>query len=167
MRTATLDDLEPVIDVHTRARLAYYGAGGLAPEAVRDPAQVREQRTGWTEAIRSPVKRVVCADVDGEIVGVGAMGPPHSPDEDPGSVGQLYQIHVAPGRWGNGVGSTLHAAFVAYLAEASLRTGLLEVWERNARARSFYARHGWKPDGRSRPGPLDAPYVQMRLRVLG
>ncbi|MEV1143492.1 GNAT family N-acetyltransferase [Micromonospora sp. NPDC049799] len=165
VRTATLDDLESVIDVHTQARLAYYEAGGLAPEAVRDPALVREQRNGWTEAIRSPVKRVLCATADGEIVGIGAMGPPHSADEDAGSVGQLYQIHVLPGRWGNGVGSTLHAAFVSYLAEAALQTGLLEVWERNARARSFYARHGWEPDGRSRPGPLGAPYVQMRLTV--
>jgi ribosomal protein S18 acetylase RimI-like enzyme len=162
-RYATLADLEHIVDLHTRARLAYYQAGGLTADAVQGPAVREAQQEGWTEAIESPHKRVLCATVGDDIVGVAAMGPPLAPTPDTGRAGQLYQIHVVPGRWGNGIGSVLHAAFLDYLAEADLPLGLIEVWERNTRALGFYARHGWRPDGGSRPGPDDSRYLFLRL----
>ncbi|MEV6169200.1 GNAT family N-acetyltransferase [Streptomyces sp. NPDC051954] len=76
-------------------------------------------------------------------------------------MGQLYQVHVRPGLWGQGVGSHLHAAFVKFLRDASLSSGVLEAWERNSRAQVFYARHGWKPDGHHRPGPDDVNCVRQ------
>ncbi|MGR6321312.1 hypothetical protein [Micromonospora soli] len=74
-------------------------------------------------------------------MGIAAMGPPLASEIDAHVVGQLYQIHVVPGRWRSGIGSTLHASFVAYLAEASLRVGLVEVWERNVRAQAAPRAH--------------------------
>ncbi|MEU4368385.1 GNAT family N-acetyltransferase [Micromonospora chersina] len=165
VRHATLADLDGIIDVHTQARLAYYGAGGLTSDSIVNPTLEREQRTGWTAAIGSPRKRVLCAVVEGRIVGIAAMGPPLSPEVDAGTVGQLYQIHVVPGSWRKGIGSTLHAIFVRYLEEVSLPTGLLEVWERNSRARAFYTSHGWRPDGEFREGPDNSRYVNMRLEL--
>ncbi|WP_405733030.1 hypothetical protein OG607_36720 [Streptomyces sp. NBC_01537] len=75
--------------------------------------------------------------------------------------------HVAPGDWGTGVGASLHAAYVRALCAAGLRHGTLYAWERNARARAFYARHGWRPDGRRRrgPGPGGANYIGLRLSL--
>ncbi|MFE9956690.1 GNAT family N-acetyltransferase [Micromonospora sp. NPDC005299] len=166
VREATLADLDGIIDVHTQARLAYYGAGGLASESVVNPTLAREQRAGWTAAIESPRKRVLCAAVEGRIVGIAAMGPPLSTEVDAGEVGQLYQIHVVPGSWGEGIGSRLHGLFVRYLEDDSLSTGLLEVWERNSRARAFYTRHGWKPDGKFREGPDNSKYINMRLELM-
>ncbi|MEV0609997.1 GNAT family N-acetyltransferase [Polymorphospora rubra] len=165
VREATRADLDRILDVHTKARTAYYRAGGLAPDAAVDPEVERDRRTGWTAAVRSPDQRAVCAVVDGDIVGIAAMGPPLSTEVHPGTVGQLYQIHVRPDSWGRGVGGILHASFVRYLEDAALSAGLLEVWERNTRARTFYARHGWRPDGGFRPGPDDANYVCLRLEV--
>ncbi|MGW9195703.1 N-acetyltransferase family protein [Micromonospora chersina] len=163
VREATLADLDEIIDVHTQARLAYYGAGGLASDSIVNPTLAREQRAGWAAAIESPRKRVLCAAIEGRTVGIAAMGPPLSGEVDADAVGQLYQIHVVPGRWGKGIGSRLHGLFVRYLEDVSLSTGLLEVWERNKRARAFYARHGWKPDGEFRAGPDNSKYVSMRL----
>ncbi|MCL6300611.1 GNAT family N-acetyltransferase [Streptomyces kronopolitis] len=104
------------------------------------------------------------------VVGVVAMGPPlgaGAESRDPGieaeAVGELYQIHVLPGQWGRGIGGQLHAAFVRFLREAALPAGRVEAWERNERARAFYARHGWRSDGHRRPGPAGACYVRMRL----
>jgi ribosomal protein S18 acetylase RimI-like enzyme len=165
VREATLTDVDHIISVHTQARTAYYGAGGLTPETVVNPTVEQEQRTGWTKSIQSPVKRVLCAAVEGQIVGITAMGPPLLANVDARTVGQLYQIHVVPSRWGNGIGSILHDAFVRYLVDASLPTGLLEVWERNTRAQAFYAKHGWKPDGHFRAGPDDSNYVYLRLEA--
>lgn len=166
VRDATLADLDGIIDVHTQARLAYYGAGGLASESIVNPTLAREQRAGWAAAIESPRKRVLRATVHGRIIGIAAMGPPLSTEVDGDAVGQLYQIHVVPGRWGEGIGSRLHALFVRYLEDLSLPTGLLEVWGRNSRARAFYTRHGWNPDGESRAGPDNSRYVCMRLEVM-
>ncbi|MGW2380822.1 GNAT family N-acetyltransferase [Streptomyces lincolnensis] len=63
-------------------------------------------------------------------------------DLDAAAVGQLHQIHVWPDQWGQGIGGRLHTAYVEFLREASLGTGVLEAWERNERARAFYARRG-------------------------
>lgn len=123
------------------------------------------RRESWMRAVRSSDRTVLCAEREGELVGVLAMGPPYEADVDATTAGQLYQIHVRPGRWGQGIGSYLHAAFVQFLRDASLATGVLEAWESNSRAQAFYARHGWKPDGHHRPGPGDANYVRMRLSL--
>lgn len=166
VREATLADLDSVIDVHTRARIAYYGAGGVPVEDVTSPVVAQEQRAGWTRALQMPEKRVLCAVADAELVGIAAMGPPLSAEVDARTVGQLYQIHVLPGRWRRGIGTRLHAAFLDFLARSRRRTGLVEVWERNSRAQAFYARHGWRPDGRRRPGgPGGSDYVHLRLDV--
>ncbi|MDO3684356.1 GNAT family N-acetyltransferase [Micromonospora sp. C28ISP2-4] len=166
VQEATLRDLDCILDVHSQARAAYYGDDGIPLDSIRNPAVEQEQRVGWTKAIQSSDKRVLCAVADDKVVGIAAMGPPLASGIDARVVGQLYQIHVVPGRWRSGVGSTLHASFVAYLAEASLRVGLLEVWERNVRAQGFYAKHGWKPDGRRRPGgPDNSEYIYLRLEA--
>ncbi|MGV9762200.1 N-acetyltransferase family protein [Micromonospora tulbaghiae] len=163
VREAGLGDLSGIVGLHSRARVAYYGAGGLPVDEILTPELAREQREGWAAAITSARKQVRCAIVDGTLAGVLAMGPPHSSGLDPRTTAQLYQIHVDPELWGRGVGSALHALFVRHLQDEEMVRGVLEVWERNTRARAFYGRHGWRPDGTSRPGPARAPYLGMHL----
>ncbi|REK84657.1 GNAT family N-acetyltransferase [Streptomyces inhibens] len=165
LRTANLDDLDGITDLHTQARATYYQAGGLSEVEITSPDARARRREAWMRSIQSDATTVLCAVLEREIVGTLAMGPPLESAVDAAAVGQLYQIHVRPGCWGQGIGSQLHAAFVQFLRDASLDTGLLEVWERNTRARTFYTRHGWKPDGHPRPGPCDASYVRMRLNL--
>ncbi|SCG76883.1 GNAT family N-acetyltransferase [Micromonospora humi] len=159
VRAAGPADLDRIVDLHTRARIAYYGEGGLPVGEIVTPELAREQRAGWMAAIDAPHKHVRCATVDGVLVGLLAMGPPHTPETN---AAQLYQIHVDPDRWGRGIGGTLHGLFLRHLETEGLSVGLLEVWERNTRARAFYTRHGWHLDGTTRPGPADAPYLGMR-----
>jgi RimJ/RimL family protein N-acetyltransferase len=165
LRAATLDDLDTITDLHTQARTTYYLAGGVPEAELTFPGARARRREGWTRIIQSDVTTAVCAVRAGETVGVLAMGPPSDPDIDAANAGQLYQIHVRLDCWGHGTGSQLHAAFVRRLLDASLTTGVLEAWERNSRARAFYDRHGWKPDGHRRPGPNGASYVRMRLAL--
>lgn len=165
IRQATIEDIDRIVDVHTRARTAYYIAGGLSRAALDGPAQLPERRDGWTRAIQSPDRSVRCATQDGQVVGILSMGRPNSTTVDANTVGQLYQIHVVPSHWGNGIGAALHAAFVDHLTDSCLSTGLLEVWERNTRAWSFYTKRGWKPDGERRLGPNLGEYVFLRLAV--
>ena len=165
LRVANIDDLDGITDLHTRTRTAYYRAGGIPEAELTSPEAHSDRRDAWLRALQSGNRTVLCAVREGELAGILSMGEPADADVDvdAATTGQLHQIHVRQGSWGQGIGSQLHAAFVLFLRDASLTAGVLEVWERNTRAQSFYARHGWTPDGHRRPGPADANYIRLRL----
>ncbi|MFI0775872.1 GNAT family N-acetyltransferase [Streptomyces sp. NPDC021212] len=153
-------------DIHTRARSAYYLAGGAAEEVSDSPAVYAEREAAWARAIASPGLAALCAEVRGEgVVGVLAMGPPKDADVDASLYRQLFQIHVHPDFWGRGVGGALHDAFTGHLAAGGFTGGVLERWEANAQAGRFYAKRGWHEDGQRRAGPRGTDYVRMRLSI--
>jgi GNAT superfamily N-acetyltransferase len=75
----------------------------------------------------------------------------------------LNGLYVRPEAWGTGLAARLHDRAVAALREAGIATARLWVLEHNLRARRFYERRGWQPDGTVRevefpPYPLDVGY---------
>ena len=80
------------------------------------------------------------------------------------SPGWLNGLYVRPEAWGTGVAGELHDRAVAALRVAGVERARLWVLEHHARARRFYERRGWAPDGTSRvvefpPHPLDLGYA--------
>ncbi|MFJ9026996.1 GNAT family N-acetyltransferase [Streptomyces sp. NPDC102274] len=140
IRTAVPDDLDAVAAPHAEVRATYYR--GHVPEADYDgPAERARVRAGWTRALaeKDPEAAVLCAVDDTGLAGIAAYRPV-------GGGMTLTQFHVAPDRWRRGIGSALHSACVGVWQRAGVGTARLEVYEHNARAQSFYARHGWYPD---------------------
>jgi GNAT superfamily N-acetyltransferase len=88
---------------------------------------------GWTT--------YVCED-DGAVVGFASVGP--SRDED--GTGEVYAIYVEPDAWSTGAGRALMRAAEEQLTK-EYGAALLWVLEDNPRARRFYERAGWAPDG--------------------
>ena len=88
---------------------------------------------GWTT--------FVC-EHEGHVIGFASVGP--SRDED--GLGELYAIYVEPEEWSTGAGQVLLARAEEQLT-AEYGTALLWVLEENPRARRFYERAGWVPDG--------------------
>ena len=95
-------------------------------------------------------------DAGDRVVGYATYGPelevlrapwPHpvSKAGAAGEVGELYALYVDPGWWSTGAGRALITRVLDSLAEYPAIT--LWVLERNARARRFYARAGFAPDG--------------------
>jgi GNAT superfamily N-acetyltransferase len=116
------------------------------------------------ELERPPTGRATfVAELDGRVVGFAVIGP--SRDEQ--NLGELYAIYVDPESWSCGAGRRLIGRAEKRLAEEYVEAALW-VLEDNARARSFYERAGWRPDGaRSvfrRPG-FAAPEVRYRKRL--
>ena len=77
--------------------------------------------------------------------------------------GWLEALYVRPAAWGTGLADRLHASAEAELRRRGTPRARLWVLEGNGRARRFYERHGWRPDGTSRvvefpPHPLDLGY---------
>ena len=64
-----------------------------------------------------------------------------------GEVGEVYAIYVAPDWWSTGTGRLLLEAAMARLATAGYRRAVLWVLDTNTRARRFYEKAGWAPDG--------------------
>ena len=76
----------------------------------------------------------------------------------------LEAMYVRPAAWGGGLADDLHAAALDQLRAHGAMRARLWVLELNGRARSFYERHGWRPDGTSRvvefpPHPTDLGYA--------
>lgn len=74
--------------------------------------------------------------------------------------GWLNGLYVRPEAWGTGVAARLHERALEALGPGTAR---LWVLEENHRARRFYERRGWRPDGTTRdvpypPYPLDLGY---------
>ncbi|MEV3991633.1 GNAT family N-acetyltransferase [Streptomyces sp. NPDC049837] len=153
IRYATPQDLDTVAALHREARATYYR--GHIPDAdFEGPAELARSRQGWAAAIDRG-NAVLVAERDGEVAGVAAFRPVDG-------VMTLTQLHVAPARRRQGMGTELHTACVAAWREAGATSVRLEVFEHNERARAFYTRHGWVPDPDE---PKSGNHLVLRLAV--
>lgn len=138
LRTAVPADAEAGAAMHAACwREAY------APYA--DPDRLAERLadtdrwvSAWTKHLLDGPPRIL-AEADGELVGFSVVGPGR--DEDSATPYELYAIYVRAAHWGTGLGQRLW--------EAVRPDGPCSLWvlEDNERARGFYRRNGFEPDG--------------------
>ncbi|MDP9237087.1 MAG: GNAT family N-acetyltransferase [Chloroflexota bacterium] len=72
-------------------------------------------------------------------------------------------MYVTPEAWGIGAGRALMQAARDALLDLEFRDAVLWVLEANGRARRFYERAGWRPDGVTRTddyGGVELPAVR-------
>ncbi|GAA4700849.1 GNAT family N-acetyltransferase [Nocardioides conyzicola] len=110
-----------------------------------DPARLAERLASderfvaaWTKQLAEGPPRVL-AEADGELVGFAVVGANRDPDAPAPT--ELYAIYTRAAWWGTGLGQQL------WDAVRPDRPCSLWVLEDNARARGFYARNGFVPDG--------------------
>jgi RimJ/RimL family protein N-acetyltransferase len=73
---------------------------------------------------------------------------------------RLEALFVVPERWGSGVATALHDAALVQIRASGWHAAELDVMVDNARARRFYQRLGWSPDGRTDTSPFP-PYPRL------
>lgn len=156
-----LDDAEEITRLHRRA--AQNGFAHIFPaEAPPPPFEDDLSRWQfWLGPDRDQGRHAYMVQMDGCVVGVVLAGP--DPDPDP-NIGHLSRLYVDPDRWGAGLGTALHPAAVADLAERGFPAATLWVLEGNVRARRWYERLGWSQTHRRKAtfepaGICDAQYV--------
>lgn len=161
IRPATEADGDAVLAVHAASRRAYYQAGGVS---VEDDTDGEAYRQFWSQVLADGRNRAWVAHEAGRCVGFLVAGPPWHEDVKDRQALELIGLYLLPEAWGKGLAHSLHDRFVQFLLDTpSALEGVLEVWSGNDRALAFYARHGWEPDGRSRPGPGERPFTGLRL----
>lgn len=138
LREAAPDDAAAAAAMHRNCwREAYADIADPALLHAR-LADVGRWVSAWQRHLASGPPRVL-AEVDGELIGFAVAGP--SRDPEPPVPVELYAVYVREHWYGTGVAQALMDAVLGD-APASLW-----VLEGNARARAFYARNGFVPDG--------------------
>ncbi|MFD3720722.1 GNAT family N-acetyltransferase [Streptomyces sp. NPDC058674] len=156
---------EQDIDAVSALRLAgwRYAYAGLMPQAHLDAMDAREdaarQRARFADAASASTD-LVAEDADGAVVGWACFGCGPATEHTDGA-GELYALYARPDLIGTGIGRAL-------MAEVLRRTGswpALRLWvvEGNARARRFYERAGFTPDGAVSSSDVDGvPVPEVR-----
>ena len=143
VRPMQLADASTVAEVHVQVWRDTYP--GLMSAAYLDALDVAEFVQSWSQRLAGlpdDTSYLVGTAPDGAIVGFGVAGP--SRDDDPPVPRELYAINVLATAHGTGLADLLMLEL--------LGDGAASLWvaEGNARARAFYARHGFVPDGTSK-----------------
>lgn len=147
IREMTEPDIDAVAAVRTSAwRYAY---AGLMPQSYLDGLSVAAQAEQRRAAFADPagvVTNLVAEGPHGAILGWAAFGPATSTDPEGTAPdeGELYALYARPDVIGTGVGRAL---LTEVLRRAPYPAVRLWVVEGNDRARRFYERAGFGPDG--------------------
>ncbi|MBI2701042.1 MAG: GNAT family N-acetyltransferase [Mycobacterium sp.] len=162
VRDAVPADASQVADVHVRSwRSAYRGLidqdylDSLTPESWTHRYQFGRM------GLRVPTTLVAVAD--GTICGFASVG--LCRDDDLADHGELVAIYVDPRYVNTGVGRLLVGAARERLADRGFAAATLWVLRDNDRARRFYERDGWHPDGARRTRSYGGrPTEEVRYR---
>jgi ribosomal protein S18 acetylase RimI-like enzyme len=161
VRLATGDDSEAIETIRVRGWQAAYRH--VFPAAELDALPVDGAR--WRSRLTSPPRgwSTFVAEDAAAVVGFASVGP----SRDVAGLGELYAIYVDPAAWSRGAGQALIARAEERLA-SDYEVATLWVLEDNPRARAFYERAGWAPDGARKAEDrwgVRAPEVRYRKEL--
>jgi len=156
-RPPTLDDVPAAADCHAECwREAYSDL--LPPGRLAELLAIDPLLEMWRHRITSG--RAVTIAVHGpDVIGFATAGPASEAGVDLRF--QLNAINVRKAYWGTGVSQRLLDITVGE------RDAFLWVFRDNARARAFYVRNGFRPDGAERVEPFFGPVEIRMVRVMG
>jgi GNAT superfamily N-acetyltransferase len=145
LREATSEDADACLVVQRRSAVVGY-AHIFAQDLYPFPDDV--VRAEWVRRHASEA-HVVVASESGELIGtVSARS------------AWVEALFVVPDSWGTGVAGRLLDRAVELIAASGATTARLDVMADNVRARRFYERRGWAPDGRTSVSPFP-PYPKI------
>jgi GNAT superfamily N-acetyltransferase len=169
IRSASTADAAQIAAVMRDSWFAAYG--GIIAPALIDRATAPDGGARIRQSFRTrPWQRMIAAVARGsaperdtasdtaDIVGYASFGPERDVLDMPwpypltsagsdGEVAELYALYVHPAWWSTGTGRALMDHVLAKVRAAGYTRITLWVLEANARARRFYARAGFTPDG--------------------
>ncbi|MBL1100798.1 GNAT family N-acetyltransferase [Streptomyces coffeae] len=168
VREMTEADIDAVAAVRVRGWQEAYA--GLMPQSYLNGMSVQEdaerRREFFSRGVGDVVNLVAEAN-GGEVVGWCCFGPYRDGDAPTGDA-ELYALYVRPAQVGTGVGRALLGESLDRVGERGFPRLRLWVLRDNARARRFYERAGFAPDGGTESYEVDGvsvPEVRYALRL--
>ena len=101
----------------------------------------------WDRELNDPAFEVRVAELDGALVGYVKLGPPHLPFEPRGEAAELRQLYVVEEMKGRGIADELIHWVIERARDKRADYLYLSVFTENHRARRFYEKYGFEPEG--------------------
>ena len=101
----------------------------------------------WDKELNDPAFEVRVAESDGKLVGYVKLGPPHLPFEPRGEAAELRQLYVVEEMKGQGIAHELIQWAIERAREQGADFLYLSVFTENHRARKFYEKYDFEPEG--------------------
>lgn len=158
IRPATTADAAEIARIHVEAWQAAY-AGHMPDEYLRGLSEA-DRRQAWERTLAAGTATVFVVLTGAAIAGFAIVGPSRDDDAGPGT-GELHAINLDPAHWHSGLGRPLLDHAVTALRDLGHRDATLWVLAANARARRFYERAGWSPDGTTRVETIAGGTVEL------
>jgi len=170
VRQAEVTDAAAIASSHVRSWQAGY-ADVISDEFLQSlGAELPRRILHWQTRIlgaETESRFVLVGELEGELAGWLNGGPCADAGRDEPPLGEVYGCYVDPAHWRQGVGSALMAAGIEQLTRAGYPEAVLWVLADNPRARAFYERHGWLPDGARKTFEVGGRrYPELRYRRL-
>jgi GNAT superfamily N-acetyltransferase len=134
---------------------------GIVPDDVLARLDPAERGARWVSRLSEGRRSTAIAGLDDAgagVVGLVSWGPSHDEAEPDLPSLELASLYVDRARWGSGLAAAL---LVHAIGDAPAQ---LWVYAANTRARAFYEKHGFAPDGRAQldesTGVLECRYVR-------
>jgi ribosomal protein S18 acetylase RimI-like enzyme len=134
---------------------------GIIPDDFLDGLAVDVARRRRRMAESVEISHSVATE-DGAVVGWVSCGPCRDPDRAGSGQGEIFAIYVDPAAWRKGVGGQLMERALAVLVAAGRDDVTLWVLEANERARRFYEKFGFAPDGKRMLREFGVPVPEVR-----
>jgi GNAT superfamily N-acetyltransferase len=138
------------------------------PDDLLDRLSVDERELTWRQLLSDADGRsftLVASSEGADVEGFCAVAVPSRDEDADERTAEVAATYVEPERWRAGIGSALLSAVLEELRLGSWREVTLWVFADNHRARSFYARFGFAPDGAERQHDWSGGQVEIRLRA--
>jgi GNAT superfamily N-acetyltransferase len=157
---ASVERAAEIAALYVTTRRAAYAA--FFPVDVLDAMSIPAETLRWQARMaESDAETIVAVDEAQAIAGFTHISW-HNVEEP--ATGEVEYMYVGTGQQGGGLGARLMAAAEAEMAASGMREAILWVYEGNARARGFYERCGWHPDGASKPSDSADGLFLVRYR---
>jgi len=165
IRRATERDAPAIASVHVNSwQWAYRG---LLPDAYLDNLSVADRETMHADRLADEGEtRTWNVERDGMVVGFASTRPSRELDALPedAEVGAIYLLADVAG---TGIGDGLLDAATRDVAARGYKRITLWVLETNTRARRFYEKRGWTPDGTTKTETFGGvEVVEMRYQRI-
>ncbi|WP_265522154.1 GNAT family N-acetyltransferase [Oerskovia flava] len=160
IRTATPRDAAVIAQVHIASWRGAYA--GIVPDEYLASLDVDQREELWAKILSGGEGSLWVAEADGRALGFANLGPSRDEDAEDGDL-EIYAIYLDPEAWGRGVARDLMRTMLGEVPPGTPVS--LWVLADNERAKHFYRRHGFQPDGVERRediGGKDLTEVRFR-----
>lgn len=156
---AGMEEVNALAEVHAPAwQRAYLG---IVPHGVLDAFTVESRVEPFRQAIGRGEESYYLVRVAGRPAGLLSLHRSHEASEPP-TVGEIYALYLHPDFWGSGLGGRVMEFALAELTRRGFLQVNLWVLAENARARAFYEKWGFLPDGRETTLTLGRELKEVR-----